>query len=165
MKPKWERFRGGKHAVSAVTVGPFRLIARSSSYTLVSSSFQQPIIDIPAPNEKDARKFAIADARARIAKWRPTRYGNPFVVRRSSAAPGTWEVWRGASLIDRDFEDRCAAASNAVKRYRRLLSQDGVRRRAARDLRGFNLACWCKAGEPCHADVLLEFANADESGA
>lgn len=28
-------------------------------------------------------------------------------------------------------------------------------------LRGKNLACWCKPGEPCHADVLLEMANAD----
>ena len=27
-------------------------------------------------------------------------------------------------------------------------------------LRGKNLACWCKAGTPCHADVLLRLANA-----
>lgn len=27
-----------------------------------------------------------------------------------------------------------------------------------RELRGKNLACWCKEG-PCHADVLLEVAN------
>jgi hypothetical protein len=27
-----------------------------------------------------------------------------------------------------------------------------------RELRGKNLACWCKEG-PCHADVLLEIAN------
>jgi len=26
-------------------------------------------------------------------------------------------------------------------------------------LRGKNLACWCRLGEPCHADVLLEIAN------
>lgn len=26
-------------------------------------------------------------------------------------------------------------------------------------LAGKNLACWCKAGSPCHADVLLELAN------
>lgn len=26
-------------------------------------------------------------------------------------------------------------------------------------LRGKNLACWCKLGEACHADVLLEVAN------
>jgi hypothetical protein len=27
------------------------------------------------------------------------------------------------------------------------------------ELRGKNLACWCKLGDPCHADVLLELAN------
>jgi len=27
-------------------------------------------------------------------------------------------------------------------------------------LRGKDLACWCKPGAPCHADVLLELANA-----
>jgi hypothetical protein len=27
-------------------------------------------------------------------------------------------------------------------------------------LRGKNLACWCRPGSPCHADVLLEIANA-----
>lgn len=26
-------------------------------------------------------------------------------------------------------------------------------------LRGKNLACWCKPGEPCHANALLEIAN------
>jgi hypothetical protein len=28
------------------------------------------------------------------------------------------------------------------------------------ELRGKRLACWCKPGSPCHADVLLELANA-----
>jgi hypothetical protein len=32
-----------------------------------------------------------------------------------------------------------------------------------RELRGKDLACWCKPGEPCHADVLLELANGDVS--
>lgn len=27
------------------------------------------------------------------------------------------------------------------------------------ELRGHDLACWCKPGFPCHADVLLELAN------
>lgn len=26
-------------------------------------------------------------------------------------------------------------------------------------LRGKDLACWCKEGEPCHADILLQMAN------
>lgn len=30
----------------------------------------------------------------------------------------------------------------------------------AKALRGKNLACWCKPGSPCHADVLLRIANA-----
>ena len=31
------------------------------------------------------------------------------------------------------------------------------------ELKGKNLACWCKPGEPCHADVLIALANeADE---
>jgi hypothetical protein len=29
------------------------------------------------------------------------------------------------------------------------------------ELRGKNLACWCKPDQPCHADVLLELANAE----
>ena len=31
---------------------------------------------------------------------------------------------------------------------------------ARRNLRGHDLACWCRLDEPCHADVLLEIANA-----
>jgi hypothetical protein len=32
------------------------------------------------------------------------------------------------------------------------------------DLAGKNLACWCKPGEPCHADVLLDLANPTHHG-
>lgn len=28
-----------------------------------------------------------------------------------------------------------------------------------KELRGSNLACWCKLGAPCHADILLKIAN------
>lgn len=28
-----------------------------------------------------------------------------------------------------------------------------------RELSGTDLACWCKLGQPCHVDVLLEIAN------
>lgn len=31
---------------------------------------------------------------------------------------------------------------------------------ARQELRGKDLACWCAPGAPCHADVLLEIANA-----
>jgi hypothetical protein len=32
--------------------------------------------------------------------------------------------------------------------------------REAAELLGKDLACWCPLGQPCHADVLLELANA-----
>lgn len=31
-------------------------------------------------------------------------------------------------------------------------------------LRGKDLACWCPLDQPCHADVLLELANAARAG-
>jgi len=31
-------------------------------------------------------------------------------------------------------------------------------------MRGKNLGCWCHAGKPCHADVLLAFVNDGSSG-
>lgn len=33
------------------------------------------------------------------------------------------------------------------------------------ELAGRDLACWCKPGDPCHADVLLELANPSTGGA
>jgi hypothetical protein len=33
------------------------------------------------------------------------------------------------------------------------------------ELRGKDLACWCRPGQPCHADVLLELANARSESA
>lgn len=70
---------------------------------------------------------------------RPTRWGNPFVA----GAPG--------------IPDR----AEAVRRYREMIGADAALRAAAREsLRGRNLACWCPLDAPCHADVLLEIANA-----
>jgi hypothetical protein len=35
------------------------------------------------------------------------------------------------------------------------LSREIIRR----ELKGYNLACWCRPGTPCHSEVLLEIAN------
>lgn len=65
---------------------------------------------------------------------RATRWGNPF---------------RGD-----DVEDNVRAFRTYVTS--RLESGLGY---PLNELRGKNLACWCKPGSPCHADVLLELAN------
>lgn len=71
---------------------------------------------------------------------RPGRWGNPFRIG--------------------DFGIRSNA--DAVQRYREWLDGRVVGPQPPNEfaaLRGKNLACWCKPGEPCHADVLLEIAN------
>jgi hypothetical protein len=48
-------------------------------------------------------------------------------------------------------------AENAVLAYRLfIMARHGE---IKRELRGKDLACFCKPGSPCHADVLLEIAN------
>lgn len=61
------------------------------------------------------------------------------------------------------FKDFTAA--DAVDSFRSRLKEDlhddaRAINRSIHELRGKNLACWCKPGAPCHADVLLEIANA-----
>ena len=68
---------------------------------------------------------------------RPTKWGNPYKIEKY-----------GLEL--------------ALRNYRRRM--EGIRQIAGLDfeqLRGKDLACWCPLDQPCHADVLLEIANAD----
>lgn len=64
---------------------------------------------------------------------RPGKWGNPFTVGNRGTADAV-SAFRG--YIDQNFSPE-----------------------DARELRGKNLACWCKPGAPCHADVLLDLAN------
>jgi hypothetical protein len=53
--------------------------------------------------------------------------------------------------------------AEAVEGYLRRLVTGQIRCSEADviwHLRGKNLACWCALDQPCHADVLLELANA-----
>ena len=82
---------------------------------------------------------------------RGSLYGNPFRVARSSR-----ELEAGGELI-------VASAAEAVERFREWIRRTSEGRFvagcAARNLWGLDLACWCPADQPCHADVLLEIAN------
>ena len=58
-------------------------------------------------------------------------------------------------------------AEQAVAVFRRAIEDDNAtcllpfEPRDIRKLRGKNLACFCKPGAACHADVLLKYANED----
>lgn len=91
---------------------------------------------------------------------RPSRWGNPFVP--SDDGHRFWYVegWGRRFGCERD---KAAALVLAVELFR-----DAYRHRAKynlpdpAELHGKNLACWCPLDQPCHADVLLELANAPE---
>lgn len=78
---------------------------------------------------------------------RPSIWGNPFTVEKDH--PWKNEAWAGLQYsfwIDRLEEFPGKPAPPTEEEIRAAL-------------RGKNLACWCKPGAPCHADVLLEIAN------
>jgi hypothetical protein len=85
---------------------------------------------------------------------RPSIWGNPFKVGRLVACS-----CRSAGECSHNTFIRETAAE-AVTDYRALPRSEKRRTAIRKALRGKNLACWCKPGEPCHADVLLELANA-----
>ena len=72
-----------------------------------------------------------------VCVTRGTRWGNPF------------RLSKGMSRWDAVFE---------FQRHVQRMSPE-ERRAYLEPLRGKNLACWCKPGEMCHADVLLWLAN------
>ncbi|CCB64428.1 DUF4326 domain-containing protein [Hyphomicrobium sp. MC1] len=89
---------------------------------------------------------------------RPGKWGNQF------------KVGDKFLMVDDDGarlkEYVCASDAEAVYCYKNYInSQFGMDLLddAQKELRGKNLACWCRPGAPCHADVLLEIANADDT--
>lgn len=95
--------------------------------------------------------------RQAVSVARPTKWGNPF----------TFDLYRADYPEDDDRALRFMATSD----FRHTLegrpdfewpegttypSVEEIRR----SLRGRDLACWCPLDHDCHADVLLEVANA-----
>lgn len=80
---------------------------------------------------------------------RRSKWGNPFKVEPAFEGDGI------------RFPEVTAETAVALfrERWERSISQWLSTRETLEQLRGKNLACWCKPGEPCHADVLLELAN------
>lgn len=66
---------------------------------------------------------------------RPTKWGNHYSVKKYGRVTAIvfYRKWLDTQLkMDADFLD---------------------------ELKGKNLACWCKLDEPCHADILLKLAR------
>ncbi|RDC59810.1 hypothetical protein HME9302_00031 [Alteripontixanthobacter maritimus] len=84
---------------------------------------------------------------------RPHKWGNPFVLEWNERLR-RFQVIRGG-LVLHQCKDRFEAAHFAVSGF----DNEIVGNLPVEELRGKNLACWCRLDQPCHADVLLELAN------
>ena len=106
---------------------------------------------------------------------RPTKWGNPFKVGGPIGGwvhPGYEHLWRDDNLIDSVEHAVAMFRSYAMchfvpvdpsaKPYRGIYTRgiESLSAHAKRHLQGKDLACWCPLDQPCHADVLLELANA-----
>ena len=83
---------------------------------------------------------------------RPTKWGNPFAVGRHGTIKRCYELYYQLALgylcvsVDADTIELQKNTMEAMKD-------------APLELGGYNLSCWCRPDQSCHADVLLEIAN------
>lgn len=95
--------------------------------------------------------------RQRVKGWRMPE--GAIYVGRGSKFGNPFKVGGQIHLVGKRAGQRTNAA-DVVGLYRaHLLAQPAAIAVVREELPGKTLACWCKVGEPCHADVLLAVAN------
>lgn|ERR1035437_2249017 len=82
-----------------------------------------------------------------VSVTRPGRWGNPYKIGIfmgycHADAVADFKKWLAGDI-------GCRSYAGPPPEYKEIRAQ----------LRGKNLACFCKEGQPCHGDVLLEIAN------
>ncbi len=92
---------------------------------------------------------------------RPTFYGNPYLI---TQPPPLWDPRVAEKMGMPATWGRLAA----VKCFEYMLASGWrlkrppgfqIVERAQVELEGKDLVCWCPLDEPCHADILLAYAN------
>ena len=81
-----------------------------------------------------------------VSVCRPGRFGNPFMVgpdRTQRQSVDCFRSWLTTPHITAGIPEKKQAILDGLE-----------------SLRGKNLACFCKPGTACHADVILDLANA-----
>ena len=97
---------------------------------------------------------------------KPTRWGNPFDSRvygmplaldlYRELVSGSWDPNIAKRLSDTEYRAVMDKRRDWIDRF----LGDHILAAARYDLSGHDLACWCPLDIACHADILLEIANA-----
>jgi len=100
----------------------------------VNPIYPQRVMEIKRIQRKRTRGWRMPPSTVYVG--RPTKYGNPFKVKRNDG------------LIFREA---------AIRMYERHLRNELIKDPHFLDeLKGKDLACWCPLDKPCHADVILK---------
>lgn len=111
---------------------------------------------------------------------RSTPWGNPFkILEPERGAYGrSWRVvfvprvgqarpdW-APEVEQARHPTREGAELAMIAAFRRWMGEPGraeLLERGCRELRGHDLACWCKPGHPCHSEVWIELVNGERAG-
>lgn len=86
-----------------------------------------------------------------VVVGRPTPWGNPFVAGRDGTAADCVNAY---TMLLAGYLHLTSSAPAAVQTAARRHVLDHIG-----ELQGRDLACWCRPGTPCHADVLLRLAR------
>ena len=85
---------------------------------------------------------------------RPGRWGNPFTIEDTAKLYGL-----DADAAQAKAVALCGQWLRGTLDARLSPGKPPSGADIRRELAGHNLACWCRPGTPCHADVLIELAN------
>ncbi len=85
---------------------------------------------------------------------RPGKWGNPFSIADMAAKYGLDDEAAQVKAVALCGEWLRGTIDPKLSPHAPP-SRDEIRA----ELRGYNLACWCRPGTPCHSEVLLEIAN------
>lgn len=88
-----------------------------------------------------------------VSVARPSRWGNWFRVSDRLPAERAVEFFRQDVVDAIEYGPKRPDTFDPIEPRARWIAEH------LHELAGRDLACWCKPGEPCHADVLLELAN------
>lgn len=114
---------------------------------------------LEVPTETQSRGSLQRIVRRRVRGWRmpqntvsvtrPGPWGNPFKVKDGMPAQAVADF-----RLELRYESMAIELGLPIRSKHMRWIAENINR-----LKGKNLACYCKAGQPCHADVLLSIAN------
>jgi len=90
---------------------------------------------------------------------RSTRWGNPFYIAPTDAQAPYYACHNSKEAVELFREHLQAIRKKGYLLTNPKRGWEISVVEIQRELRGKNLACWCKPGDDCHADVLLDLAN------